>query len=370
MVQVERTSGDRQSSMDLDDLFTRKSDRGSVARASEEFIEKRSEKKAEPRPEPQLKSEPTRVPERPKEKPREVSREKVPAVQASSQNQEGKSSSQNIEDALEKQKRREQAAMFLSRAKEAFDAKDYNGYLESLVNAAELKDPIALLGLGRHVAFGEFGLKADPVEGEKYVLSAIENGAGKAGKKFLDEIHEKFPKYFGMGKHLSSVLHIPSMIFGGLFAVIFITLFYLVIPILLIIARGNLWYWQVPEKTTVIPGGIWLLFSFILILCRFKKICKSYYNSGKKIFEFVVSNTFSALSIVIAIAFGIALCVGEYYLLTYLAGKVEFCMNHPLLTKVCKILVMVFSGAFVFYAGFLIPNMVSDMIKERANEYY
>ena len=370
MTQEERTTGGGQSSMDfLDDLLTRKVDRGSSARNSELVEAHETESELKLQPKSRLVGETEKVSKRPKEK----GGEKIVSEKSSRATLDLAATMQEINDLKETEMQRRQGMLYLAEAKKAMGKEDWPDYLQNLVKAAEYKNLSAMLAIGKHVAFGDFGVNPDPVEGERYILSAMELGGDDVkaqGKIFLGEIYEKYPKYFGMGKHLSSVLHIPAMIFGGLFAVIFISLIYLAIPIMLIIVRGNLWSWHVPMLATMVPGVIWLLIAVFLLFFRFKKICKNYYDFGKKIFESIVSNTYSGFSILIAIAFGIALCIGEYYLLTYLAAKAEFFVNHPILTKVCTVLVMVFSCPFVFYAGYIALDKILDSVKEGANDYY
>ena len=270
----------------------------------------------------------------------------------------------DVGNAIDIQRREQEALPFLLKAKAAFENKNYQEYLQNLVNAAEWKEPKALLALGKHLFNGEFGLKVDPVKAEGYLLEAIENGCGEEGQELLAELHYRYPKYFGSGKLISAFLHRLVFIFGSLLAAFIIILFFFAIPILLIVARGNLWFWQVPMLATVIPGAIWLLISCSLLIFRFKKILRSYSKNGVKAFEGIVSNTFGIGS------FLLALCFGEYHLLSFLAAKTEYSILHPTMTNVLKIIIMIGSGGFVFYGGFALTGAITAFVEEKVNEYY
>ena len=302
-----------------------------------------------------------------KEKPRNVS-----APASAKKEVRRKSAGGNDADfdkAIEKQQKLQEGESCMEEARKAFDAKDYQTFLKYLSAAVERENPTALMVAGQLYENGEFGIDRDLKKAEQYYQAAIELGCEEAKKK-LQELYAEHQKTFGPGKMVTLFLHLPSVLFGMVFAWLLMSVLFLGIPILLLVVRGNLYFWKVPPTWTMGAGCVWLTVSLLVMSRFFKRIYYAHVKFGIAVFEWIFSFIYRLCTKLIAIAVGVGVCFLESRLLVYLSGKIAWCVANPFLTKVIIAVIMLITGLAAFMIGYLIIELIAEDIKEKTNEYY
>ena len=259
----------------------------------------------------------------------------------------------------------EKAIEYFNAGIDAFEKEDAEACIKYFVAAAKLEEPSAMYNLGVIYHNGALNITQDIGVAIQWYKLAKSYGNEKASE-VLVELEEAYPKYFGLGRVISILLHIPMVIAAAILSVILVCVQYFAVPGLLLFFKGNCYFFKLSQNTSFMIAGIWSILALLIIFYHTYKDKLFFYKRALGIVEFLVNLGGHLLNFILSLACSGVVCVAQYFGVKHYLTQNPSLIPHPFWTKVALWAPLAITGIVVF----VICICIFSCIKDKVNEYY
>ena len=252
---------------------------------------------------------------------------------------------------------------------QAYRNNDGPGSVSCFSRAAEAGNQYAMHNLGLLYEKGIDGVPSNSQLAVKWYKQSAQAGCNEAVEA-LKRMRELYPKYFGCGKIISELLHLPVKLIALVLTPVLIFLLYFLIPALLIWCRGNFYFFTLPDAISLVFGSIWGGVAVIVLILRLKKDFTSYFKKSVFWVEFCIKTISCVSDVVFVLGTGLVFCILEYLGINYLLSKTGFLAEHPNWSAVILWGTLLITGLLPFTLGATVSSAIVSTIKEKIHVYY